>query len=237
MEDMIHEALEGGGGITQAKGHDQKLIVTLVSSKGSLGYVNFLHTYLVVARTQIKFSEVLSTNQLIQEIINDRNGELVLDGELIEGMKVRRHTPSTLFLKHHDHRGRIRAGTGANNTHLEKFLHYFLNLILLGKGVMIRVNIGRKNARNKGNGMIMNTMRRRKFLRGGKNNLMCGNDGLEVRMHRGCLNDLNRMELSNDTGVAFIKDIFYMMGTNDLRRTNYETLELVPLSFLLELRG
>jgi hypothetical protein len=24
MEDMIHEALEGGGGITQAKGHDQK---------------------------------------------------------------------------------------------------------------------------------------------------------------------------------------------------------------------
>jgi hypothetical protein len=34
---MIHEALEGGGGITQAKGHDQKLIVALMSSKGSLG--------------------------------------------------------------------------------------------------------------------------------------------------------------------------------------------------------
>jgi hypothetical protein len=34
MEDMIHEALEGGGGITQAKGHDQKLIVALMSSKG-----------------------------------------------------------------------------------------------------------------------------------------------------------------------------------------------------------
>ena len=51
MKDIIHEALEGGGGITQAKGHDQKLIVTLVSSKGSLGYVSFLHTYLVVART------------------------------------------------------------------------------------------------------------------------------------------------------------------------------------------
>ena len=26
-EDMVHEALEGGGGVTQAKGHDQKLIV------------------------------------------------------------------------------------------------------------------------------------------------------------------------------------------------------------------
>ena len=38
MEDIIHEALEGGGGITQAKGHDQKLIVTLMSSKSSIGY-------------------------------------------------------------------------------------------------------------------------------------------------------------------------------------------------------
>jgi hypothetical protein len=49
MEDMIHEALEGGGGITQAKGHDQKLIVALMSSKGSLGNICLFHMYLVVA--------------------------------------------------------------------------------------------------------------------------------------------------------------------------------------------
>jgi hypothetical protein len=49
MEDMIHESLDVGGGITQAKGHDKKLIVTIVSSKGSLGYVKFFHIYLVVA--------------------------------------------------------------------------------------------------------------------------------------------------------------------------------------------
>jgi hypothetical protein len=41
---MIHEALEGGGGITQAKRHDQKLIVALMSSKGHLGNVCLLHT-------------------------------------------------------------------------------------------------------------------------------------------------------------------------------------------------
>jgi hypothetical protein len=152
-KDMIHEALEGGGGITQAKGHDQKIIVTLMSSKGSLGYVKFLHTYLVVARTQIRFSEVSSTTQLIQEIINDRNGELILDGELIEGMKVGTYATSTFFPKYHDHKGIIWAGTGADNTHLEQFLHYFLNFILLGKGVAIRADIGRKTSRNKGNGM------------------------------------------------------------------------------------
>ena len=49
MEDMIHEALEGGGGITQAKGHDQKLIVAIISSKGNLGNIFLFHTYLVVS--------------------------------------------------------------------------------------------------------------------------------------------------------------------------------------------
>jgi hypothetical protein len=66
MEDMIHETLESGGSITQAKGHDQELIVTLMSSKCSLGNVFLFHTYLVVARTKIKFSKVLSTTQFIQ---------------------------------------------------------------------------------------------------------------------------------------------------------------------------
>jgi hypothetical protein len=56
-------------------------------------------------------------------------------------------------------------------------------------------------------------------------------------MHRGCLNDLNRMELSNDTGVVFFEELFHTMGTNDLRRTSCETLELIPLSFMLELHG
>jgi hypothetical protein len=60
-KDMIHEALEGLGGITQAKGNDQELIVNLMSSKVSLGDASFLHTYLVVARMKIKFSELLST--------------------------------------------------------------------------------------------------------------------------------------------------------------------------------
>jgi hypothetical protein len=41
-KDMIHEALEGGGGITQAKGHDQKLVVALMSAKGRLGNLSLM---------------------------------------------------------------------------------------------------------------------------------------------------------------------------------------------------
>jgi hypothetical protein len=57
MKDMIHEALESGGSITQAKGYEQKLIVALMSSKGSLRNVCLFHTNLVVAKTNIKFSK------------------------------------------------------------------------------------------------------------------------------------------------------------------------------------
>jgi hypothetical protein len=35
-KDMIHEALESGGSITQAKGNNKKIIVALMSSKGNL---------------------------------------------------------------------------------------------------------------------------------------------------------------------------------------------------------
>jgi hypothetical protein len=56
---MIHEALESGGRITQDKGNDQELIVALMSSKCGLRNVFLIHTYLVVARTKIKFSKEL----------------------------------------------------------------------------------------------------------------------------------------------------------------------------------
>jgi hypothetical protein len=64
-KDMIHEALDGGGGITQAKGHDQKIIVALMSSKGRLGNVCLFHMYLVISRAKINFSKELGVSLLL----------------------------------------------------------------------------------------------------------------------------------------------------------------------------
>jgi hypothetical protein len=61
------------------------------------------------------------------------------------------------FLDFHDHKRRIWAVATTNNTHFEQLLNNFLNFILLGKGMMIRDNIGRKIAQEERNGMIMNT--------------------------------------------------------------------------------
>jgi hypothetical protein len=97
-EDMVHEALKGGEVVTQPKGHDQKLIVALLSVKGRLRNVGLFHMDLVIALVKIKFGEELGTTQFIQEVINDRNGKFVFDGEFLESTEVKTHSPRTFFL-------------------------------------------------------------------------------------------------------------------------------------------
>jgi hypothetical protein len=55
-------------------------------------------------------------------------------------------------------------------------MNNFLNFILLGKGMMIRPNIGRKNSLDERDGMIMDSMGRGKLLGGGKKNMVVGED-------------------------------------------------------------
>jgi hypothetical protein len=217
MEDMIHEALEGGGGITQDKWHEQKIIVALMSSKGSLGNFYCFHTYLVVARTKIRFSKELGTTRFIQEVINDTNGKFVFNGKFVEGMKVRTRSPRTFFLQDHDHRIRVGAHTREDNTCIKEFLDHFLNFIFLDKRVMIRTYIGVKASTYKGNGMIMKTKGRRDSLGSGKDHLIFRKDGLEVLRYQGCLSCLYGMELGNNTRMTFFEKYFHVMGTNDLR--------------------
>jgi hypothetical protein len=57
MKDMIHETLKSGGGITETKGHDQELIVALMSVECILGNFILFHTYLVVSRMEVKFGK------------------------------------------------------------------------------------------------------------------------------------------------------------------------------------
>jgi hypothetical protein len=225
MKDMIHEDLESGGSITQTKGHDQNLIVALMSSKGSLRNVYLFHTDLVVARTKITFSKELGATQFIQEIINDMNGKFVFNGEFVEGAKIWTRAVRTFFL--HDHRRRVGACTRADNTYVKKLLNHFLNFIFLGKWVMIGTDIGRKASWDKGNGMIMNTTGRRESLGSGKNHLMFREDGLEVLRHKGCLSCFYGMELGNNARMTFSEQLFHAMGTNDLRGTDGDALELI----------
>jgi hypothetical protein len=108
-----------------------------MSSKGSLRNFCLFHTDLVVSRTKIKFSKELDTTQFIQEVINERNGKFVFNGEFVEGEEVWTHAPRTLFLKEHDHRRRVGDRARESNTCIEQFLNHFLNFIFFGKGMTI----------------------------------------------------------------------------------------------------
>jgi hypothetical protein len=116
-------------------------------------------------------------------------------------------------------------------------MNNFLNFILLGKGMMIRPNIGRKTSQDERDGMIMDSTGRGKFLGGGKNNMVVGEDRLEVGMHRRCLNNMNGVELGYNSRMTFFEEIFHAMGTDDLRGACGDALELILLSLLLELHG
>jgi hypothetical protein len=86
------------GALHNPKGMTKKIVVALMSEKGCLRNVGLFHMNLVIALAKIKFGEELGTTQFIQEVINDRNGKFVFDGELIESTKVRTHSPRTFFL-------------------------------------------------------------------------------------------------------------------------------------------
>jgi hypothetical protein len=85
--------------------------------------------------------------------------------------------------------------------------------------------------------MIMNTMGRRKSLGSGKNKLMFGEDGLDVKRYKGCLSGMNGMKLCNNSRMTFFEEIFHAMGTDDLRGTCCDSLELILLALLVELHG
>jgi hypothetical protein len=113
---MIHDTLKSLGGITETKGNDQELIVTLMSEKYSLENFFLFHTYLVVARMEVKFGKVLSPTEFIQKVIYDMNGKFILDGKFVEAMRINTHAPSAFLLEDHDDRARIGDGTWITST-------------------------------------------------------------------------------------------------------------------------
>ena len=105
----------------------------------------------------------------------------------------------------------------------------------LEKWTRIRENIGRETSRDKWNVMIMNFMGRGNSLGSGKNSLVFGEYRLEVRMHKWGLNGLNGMELGKNSLMTFFKEIFHLMGTDDLRGACCDAFELIWLAILLKL--
>ena len=66
FQNIIHEALEGGGHITESKRHNQKLIEAFMSAKIHLRNLFLFHPDLMVSHEKIQFGEILGFVKLIQ---------------------------------------------------------------------------------------------------------------------------------------------------------------------------
>jgi hypothetical protein len=90
-EDVLDQGLEGGRSVGKAEWHDLVLEVAVTGAERGLLDVVFMDPDLVVARTEIDLGEDLGAMELVGEVINEGDGEPVLDGDGIQGTIINAH--------------------------------------------------------------------------------------------------------------------------------------------------
>ena len=85
---FIHQCVKCGGRISEAKGHDKKLIVSIMCAESHFRDLILMKPNWVIPRMKIQLGEKMSTMNLIKKIINKRNGKLILDCDVINFSKV-----------------------------------------------------------------------------------------------------------------------------------------------------
>ena len=98
LEDVLNQGLEGGWGVGKSKGHDLVLVVAISSTECSLLYIILVNLDLIITPAKVDFGEDGSSLESINEIINERNRESVLLGDLVECSVVNAHSKFSVFL-------------------------------------------------------------------------------------------------------------------------------------------
>ena len=107
LEDALHEAHEGGGGIGEAEGHDGEFIAAVAGLEGGLVYVIGVDAALMVAGPEVKGGEELSAMQVVEKLIHAGKGVTVLDSLGIEGAVVDAHAEGAVGFAGKEDRGAV----------------------------------------------------------------------------------------------------------------------------------
>ena len=109
VKDIVHAWLECGRCICQAKGHGNKLKVTIVAFESSLWYVFFPHSNLMITKSKVNLWKELGSMELIHELINPWDRISILHFLLIQGSKINAHPQGFVLFIYHNNRRSIRA--------------------------------------------------------------------------------------------------------------------------------
>ena len=77
-EYFIHQCPKCGRSISEEKGHDQKIIVAIMCGEIHFRDIILMNLNLVIPRTKIQLGEKMSTMELIQKLINNRNWKFII---------------------------------------------------------------------------------------------------------------------------------------------------------------
>ena len=81
LEDVVHHGLESSRTISHSEEHYKRFKQTTVGVKSRLPFISRLDAYIIEAPTDVEFCEVLGSVELRDELGDERERVLVLDGD------------------------------------------------------------------------------------------------------------------------------------------------------------
>ena len=97
-EGIVHEALEGSGGVGEAEEHDGGLEESLVSDEGRLPLMAVFNLYVVIPPPYVELGENRGVSQFVHEVRDEGEGVGVTNGVFIDISVVLAGAESSIFL-------------------------------------------------------------------------------------------------------------------------------------------
>ena len=97
-EGVIHEALEGSGGVGEPEEHYSGFKKSFMGDEGCFPLVTVLDLYIVVPPLNVKFGEDLGILQFVYEVGDEGKGVGVANGVFIDVVVVLEGVESSIFL-------------------------------------------------------------------------------------------------------------------------------------------
>ena len=111
---VVHEALEGGGGISETKEHHGWFEESLIGDKGGFPLMPVLDSDIIIPPSNVEFGEDFHPLEFINEVRNEWEGVCVADSVFVNVAIVLARSKTTVFLLDEEERRHLWGIGGAD---------------------------------------------------------------------------------------------------------------------------
>ena len=113
-KEVIHEALEYGGGVVETKEHNGGFEYSFVGNEGCLPLMSILDVDIVIFPLNIKLGEVFCVLEFVDEVRDERKRIAILDSVLIQIVIILARMEFSVLLFDKEEGGGLRGVEGAD---------------------------------------------------------------------------------------------------------------------------